>query len=147
MIFAAVNGVILAVSYSLGVIDETKLADGGGVGPLVGVSVAGIVLGVLAAYYLTVLIDKFALPILAAACAGIMIFVTLGQIKKIPKAVLYLTVALGAGLGFYFANKVQKFIKSAGTAIIGSFLLFRGIGNYVGNFPTILDGSHGADYD
>jgi hypothetical protein len=48
-------------------------------------------------------------------------------------------VVISAGFAAWFSNKVQRYIKTIGTAIIGAFLLARGVGEYVGGFPKLLD--------
>lgn len=48
-------------------------------------------------------------------------------------------VLIAAGAAAWFSNKVQRYIKTIGTAIIGAFLLARGVGEYAGGFPKLLD--------
>jgi hypothetical protein len=49
---------------------------------------------------------------------------------------IVLAVASGAA---YVSGRVQDYIKTGGTAIVGAFLLARGIGAYAGGFPKLLD--------
>ena len=41
-------------------------------------------------------------------------------------------------VSIYFAKLANKYIKSIGTAFIGSFLLMHGLGQELGNFPPIF---------
>ena len=39
----------------------------------------------------------------------------------------------------YYSAKRLKYVKTVGTATICAFALAKGIGNFVGNFPALLD--------
>ena len=45
---------------------------------------------------------------------------------------------MGVAVAWYSAKRL-KYVKTVGTATIGAFALAKGIGNFVGNFPALLD--------
>ena len=47
----------------------------------------------------------------------------------------------------YFAKKFNKYIKSIGTACIGSFLMMYGLGQEVGGFPPIFSSAKDFDFN
>ena len=57
---------------------------------------------------------------------------------KMPDLARFAIVLLAAFATVWYSYKVQRFIKSAGTAMIGAFILFYGIGNYVGGYPKLM---------
>jgi hypothetical protein len=87
MIFSAVNGLFATVSYSLGYLDPMSLAeasiDGNSsvLGVAIGIGIAGIIVGGIAAYYLTKFANAYFLPIMAFACGGIATFMLTGPMK------------------------------------------------------------------
>ena len=62
----------------------------------------------------------------------------------------YIKIAIDGAVGgvcAYFSHRVQKYIKTVGTAVIGSFMLFKGIGNYLHGFPKLLDAIQTGEID
>lgn len=115
---------------------------------IIGVGVLFIALGGVIAYYMARFADKFAVPLISGWVGGIIGFMLIGA-TKMPGAAKILIISVVAGAAGYYSFKVQRYVKSAGTAIIGAFILFRGIGNYVGGYPEIMahQVSDGADPD
>lgn len=63
---------------------------------------------------------------------------------------VHLKIAIDGVVGAaaaYFSHRVQKYIKTIGTASIGSFMLMKGIGSYAGGFPKLLDSFQSANLD
>jgi hypothetical protein len=70
-----------------------------------------------------------------AGCAITFILVTPIHINShIKTGIIFVCGIAGAYIGRAF----DKYIKSAGTAIIGSVVLMNGIGSYVGGFPDLF---------
>lgn len=81
--------------------------------------------------------DKFAVPLISGFCGGIIAFMLIGGFH-IPGGAKLAIVAVIAAATVYYSYKVQRYVKSAGTACIGAFILFNGIGKYVGGYPQIM---------
>ena len=47
----------------------------------------------------------------------------------------------------YLAKQFNKYIKSIGTACIGSFLMMYGLGQEVGGFPPIFSSAKDFDFN
>ena len=145
LIFASIQGFFLSISYSLSLVDPVTLAKekeaGGGnsLGIAIGIAIVGIIVGGVASYYLTKFANKFAVPIIAFGTAAIAVFMLTKPIIRHNTLVQSAIVLIAAGFAAWFSNRVQRYIKTIGTAIIGAFLLARGVGEYVGGFPKLLD--------
>ena len=101
----------------------------------------GIIVGAVAAKYLIKFAHKFLVPIIAFVCGSLTAFLLTSAISS-KGNMKYVKIAIDGGAGgvaAFFAHRVQRYIKTVGTACIGSFMLFKGIGNYVGGFPKLLD--------
>jgi hypothetical protein len=48
-------------------------------------------------------------------------------------------VVAAASAAAYVSDKVQKYVKTVGTAMVGSFLIAKGVGFYAENFPKLFD--------
>jgi hypothetical protein len=57
-----------------------------------------------------------------------------------------IAVVLGTVGGLFAGYKFNKYAKAIGTAVIGSFLLIRGIGCYAGGFPSDYSGVEDTEY-
>jgi hypothetical protein len=104
-----------------------------------------LLVGGVAAYFASKFADKFAVPLIAAWCGGIITFLLIGP-TKIPGGAKLAILVLVAVITAYFSYKdtVQRYVKSVGTALIGSFILFYGIGRYVGGYPQIISTQSGS---
>jgi len=124
-----VDVVLFSLSYNLFFQTST------GSGVVIGVLVFTTLLGCLAVYFAYRVAKGWATAILGA-WAGIAIGVTLIKLFGVENIIVTLVTALLFGaLGVYVGKKYNRFIRSVGTAIIGSFLLVRGIGSYAGGYP------------
>ena len=47
-------------------------------------------------------------------------------------------MAVAGCVGAWVGRKCNKFVKCAGTSLIGSFFLFHGISHYAGGFPPLV---------
>ena len=106
-------------------------------GLILGLGVVVLILGILASYYLAKFADKYAVPLISGYVGGVIAFMLIGGVK-IPAAAKLATIVVVAATTVYYSYKVQRFVKSAGTACIGAFILFNGIGKYVGGYPAIM---------
>jgi|TARA_B110001450_G_C17631059_1_gene485228 uncharacterized membrane protein YGL010W len=105
------------------------------------IGILGIALGCVAAKYLIVFAAKFLVPIIAFVCGSLLAFMMTSTISLSGNAA-YIKILIDGvfgGAAAFFSHKVQKYIKTVGTACIGSFLLFKGIGSFEGHFPKLLD--------
>ena len=109
---------------------------------IIGVGVVLFALGGVVAYYMARFADKYAVSLISGWVGGIIGFMFIGA-TPMPAPAKILIIAVLAGAAGYYSFKVQRYMKSAGTAIIGSFILFRGIGNYVGGYPEVMS-HHGS---
>lgn len=108
-------------------------------GMVAGVIVGCVVLGGLLAYFSYKLTRAFVVPILGAV-GGVVIFLMLVKAFKLKKRTWNLVFAiLGGVVGWFLAYKFRSFIRAAGTALIGSFLLVRGVGCYAPGYPNELN--------
>ena len=108
-------------------------------GLLAGVIVVCVILGGLISWGTFKFTKAYTVQILAGV-AGAVIFVMLGKMAKLHKAYFtYIFAILGAGLGVFLGNKFHKVVKSVATALIGSYLLVWGIGQYAPGYPGNLN--------
>lgn len=154
LIFAAVQGVFFTVSYSAGFIDPVSIynsrIDGGNKAIIaVVIGLIGIIIGGVAAKYLIKFASKFLVPIIAFVCGSLAAFMFTSTLP-LKGNLVHLKVAINGVIGLacaVFSHRVQKYIKTVGTAIIGSFLLFKGIGTIRHDFPKLLDSLEAGEID
>lgn len=134
LVLLLVNIVAWLALYNLNIIN---VGSAGGSLFLVAVIIMG--LGAAAAYYFGNFAEKYAVSIIAGLCGAAMTYLLLAKmkIKSFEKQVLML---ITGGLFVYLGRQYNKYVKSIGTAVIGSFLLMQGIGAYAGGFPHLMDG-------
>jgi uncharacterized membrane protein YeaQ/YmgE (transglycosylase-associated protein family) len=106
-----------------------------GMGMIIGVAVGCIIVGGLITYGSYKVLRKYSVPIMGAV-TGIIGFVMIGKIFKQGGYVNLALGIVGAIAGWFLATKLKNFIRALGTAILGSFLVVRGIGNYAPGFPS-----------
>lgn len=137
LIFMATQGLGFAIMYSSHLFNaetiETKK------GTIIGVGCLIFAVGLVTAYYMSKFADKFAVPLISGWCGFILSFMIVGGIHAIPSLARLAIVGVLALAAAYYSFKVQRFIKSAGTGLIGSFLLFNGISKYAGGYPEIFE--------
>lgn len=90
------------------------------------------------AYYSLGFANKYASSLLAAWCGGALVALLLSPITALDGKIKMCLIIIAAIAAFYFGKKVNKQIKSIGTAIIGSFFMMHGLGQYLGGFPPIV---------
>lgn len=84
-------------------------------------------------------LKNWAIAIVAAWC-GIAIFLPLSKVVGLKGEDVQIGAAvLGALLGFFLGKKFNMYVRSIGTAIIGAFLATRGLGSFLGNYPSERD--------
>lgn len=154
LIFAAVQGVFFTISYSAGFIDPVSVYNSqmtGGNKAIIAViiGVVGLILGGVAAKYLINFAHKFLVPIIAFVCGSLAAFLFTSTLP-LNGDLVFLKIGIDGVVGgacAFFSHRVQKYIKTVGTALIGSFMLYKGIGNYVGGFPKLLDALQSGEID
>lgn len=104
------------------------------------VAIGSVAIGVAAAWYLTRHVSKAFLVVLAFQCGCIIGFMLLAllPIKMDPMYMFAAAGTVGVAVAYYSFKKL-RWVKTMGTATFGSFLLAKGVGNFVGDFPKILD--------
>ncbi len=122
-----VSAAFYLVSYSL-FMDEKNATTGG----VVGIMVVALLLGVVAGWLAFKFARAWAVSLLAA-WAGIAILVPVSKLLGLTKTYYTIGAAvIGACIGFYLGKRYNKFVRSVGTAIVGSFLTVRSLGTYIG---------------
>jgi len=134
LVFTLFTIVLFGIGYSLHLINVEH--PNKSVGALVGFSVLSVLGGGALAYYSGRFVDMWAIPLIAGFCGGLVPFMLLGPLH-LKSYVRLPIVFICAGVAVYLSKVLNKFIKSAGTAIIGSFFLMYGVGRYAGGFPDI----------
>lgn len=130
LVSLAVCGALFMISYNL------FIPVGASQGVYGAVLVVALIIGGVAGFFSKKFAKAWATTLLAA-WAG---FVALSLLVKVVgiynnKAVLALEIAGAIGGGF-LGKKLDKHIKSFGTAFIGAYLLIRGVGTYAGGYPS-----------
>lgn len=110
------------------------------------------IVGAALAYYSLNFANKYAASLLAGWCGGALVALLLTPITSLDGKIKLVLIILAATVSIYFAKRVNKHIKSVGTAIIGSFFMMHGLGQYLGGFPPILNTTsdleiNGKSYD
>ena len=110
-----------------------------GKGLLVGVLFVCSIIGMVAGYFAYKSGQKFAVPLLGA-WVGIAVGLSLIRVVGVNSKAASAGVAIvGAFAGAFLGHKLNRLIRSLGTAIIGSYLLIRGIATYAGGYPSMTD--------
>lgn len=124
-----VAGGLFAVVYAMFIPMDAEI------GLLVGSIIFCVVIGGLIAFFTYKVTRKFIVPILGAA-AGIFSFLMLAKIFGLKGYLNLISAIVGAVSGWFLAYKFHTFIRAFGTAVVGAFLIVRGIGCYAPGFPS-----------
>jgi len=106
-----------------------------GTGIKVTVLILGLGLAAAAAYFFYKLVRHWGSSIIAALAGGMgikFLFTIVGLLNVWAQLA---GVILGAALGFYAGLKFEVYVKTIGTAFLGSYILMRGFGFMFGGFP------------
>lgn len=96
-------------------------------------------LGFAAAWFSYKLTIRFAIPIVAGG-AGAFGFKLLTNVAGLRNEYAVIAIlVLGAVLGVYIGYKLNEFVRTIGTAFLGSYMLVRGAGFFFGGFPEGAD--------
>jgi hypothetical protein len=138
LVFVIFSTVPFVMLYNVGIIGDPLTP--GQKGKFIGFSVGCTLLGAVASYFLTKVAKNYTTLLMGfcAGCAVTFILITPVNIDSKIKTVL---IFVCGGLGAYIGRSFDKYIKSAGTAIIGSVVLMNGVGSYVGGFPDLFSSS------
>jgi len=115
------------------------LPESTGKGLLIGVLAFCSVVGLGAGWVAYKSGRSWAVPLLGGwvgIAVGMSVIRVVGVQKNLPTVA---AAVIGAVAGFFLGHKLNRLIRSVGTAIIGSYLLIRGIGSYAGNYPSMTD--------
>ena len=144
-VFFFVQAMVFALAYSYSLVDPVSLFRSQEVDGQTGVIailvlIIAILIGVMAAYYFTQHVSKLFLLILAFQNGCLIGFMLLSllpfQLK--PMFVFAFGGVVGVALAYYSYKKL-KYVKTIGTACFGAFLLTKGVGSFVGQFPALFD--------
>lgn len=106
-----------------------------GTGLKVGLLIAAIGLGLGAAYLSYRFTVRWAVPIVAGA-GGAFGFKLLSNLAEIRNEYAVISILiLGAVGGVFIGIKLNEFVRTIGTAFLGSYILIRGFGFFFGGFP------------
>lgn len=129
----AVTGVCSLIGFSF---LDAETAQGWHFGVLIAAALAFGILAGLAAWKLA---KEWGVAILGF-WLGITLALLVLKIAQVSNQNITLGAAAAGGLlGAFFGRKYNVGIKKFGTAIIGSFILVRGVSMYLGNFPSEFD--------
>jgi len=129
LIFLGVTGATFMVVYNLFLSNATM-------GVYVTVAIISSILGGVAAYFSQKFAKAWATTLLAAWAGFVAISFLVKLVGIYNQYATFTLTIIGTGLAAYFGRKLDKHIKSFGTAFIGSYLLIRGIGVYAGGYPS-----------
>ena len=125
-----VTGVCSLVGYNFLDPDNAKMWH------LIVLVIASLAFGVVAAIFAFKFVENWGVTILAF-WVGILLALMALKLAQVQNQNITLgACAVGGILGACIGNKYKAGIKKFGTAIIGGFLLIRGIAVYAGHFPS-----------
>lgn len=114
---------------------------------LIGILVVGIILGGLAGWVGWNFIKNWVVSIFAAACGVVGMMLLLGIADVTNLWVRIACIIIGIVIGGFVGKSFNRYIKTLGTAFIGSFLTVRGASFFLGGWPgeDIRNMSHKYD--
>lgn len=134
LLFFAGLGVSSGLMINLGIVKSTSETQ-----IVVAVFALCLAIAIACAWFGAKFADKWSTVVLAV-WVGVVLVIILCSAASIKdntaKAVL---CTLGGLAGWKFGQSNKKYIKSIGTALIGSFMLAYGIAQEVGGFPPIFE--------
>lgn len=97
-----------------------------------------MLLGGGAAYLGFKFFQEYAVALLAA-WGGLALGMIAAEVAGVKGGTGPLIIAVaGAIIGGYLGRKMNRFIRSVGTAFVGSFLIARGVACYAGGYPSAM---------
>lgn len=131
------TSLLFGFCLNFGLISMTKGGSLGIIiGFLLGAGVISLLPGFIAYKYSSAGWDVATIGGLVGAI--VLLLLVKGFWKKCPKGAFYGIGIAGLVLGAIIGQKLAKFVKSIGTAIIGAFLIVHGVGQFAGGFPAIF---------
>jgi hypothetical protein len=121
-------------------------------------SPTGLVIGVLCfttvvagliAYFGNKAAQKLAVPILGGCAGAALLDITVKTFDVTNVYVNMAALVIGGAGGAYAGLHLDRHVKTISTAIIGSFLFFRGLGFYLPGYPgmEMADDPENVEYD
>jgi len=129
--FATVS---FALAYNVGMID---IAGKPSTGILVGVFLFSVIGGAIFAYGSYKFLKSYAIPILAGF-AGFMVGTMVLASFDIPNVAKTAVLAIMVGASIFVGKKFNKYIKTSGTAVIGSGIFLAGVNSFAGGMPNLF---------
>jgi len=129
MVGLAVTGFVFGVGYNFLPPHHTKLWE------LIMILLVGIIIGVLFAKLAWNFIKSWVVSIMAAAAVVVLVLMLLGVADVTIMWVKIAAIFVGIFVGGYVGRKLNKPIKTFGTAFVGSFMVVRGSSFYIGGWP------------
>jgi len=120
---------VFGFGYNLLPPHHTKLWE------LILILVVGIILGALVGKVAWNFIKNWVVSIMAAAACTVLILMLLGVADVNNGYAKVGAIVVGIFVGGYIGKKLNKPIKTFGTAFIGAFLVVRGVSFFVGGWP------------
>lgn len=135
IIGCVVTSFLFLLSYALFLPVDAKT------GMVAGVLVFCVVLGAVFSYYTYKLTRSYTVPILGAI-GGVVVFLMVARLLKLKKPINIVASVAGGALGWFLADRFKRIIRAAGTALVGSFILVRGVGMYLPGYPSDLSNAN-----
>jgi hypothetical protein len=132
LIGAVTAGGLFQVLYSLWMSGNDTLS----MGVFVGVLVGCVIVGGLVAWMTSALTRKFGTTIIAGIGGAALILILLGAFGVDSVYAQAGGAIAGACLGIFIGWKTKKWVNRCGTAMIGAFMIVRGISNYAGGWAN-----------
>jgi len=124
-----ITGVVFGIGFNFLPPHHTKLWV------LILLLLVGIAFGVLGAKLAWNFIKNWVVSIMAAAAVAVMVLMILGVANVTNLYIKMAALFVGMLSGGFIGKKLNKLIKTFGTAFIGSFLVVRGVSFFLGGWP------------
>ena len=145
LIFMMVNGIVFGISYNMQILVDPRTYEPN-IPVIAGVAIVSVALGVAAGYYSYKFAKDYAVALLAGWCGGALMALILTPITALQGQVKVILIFVAVLLSIRGAQKVNRYIKSVGTAFIGAFLMMYGLGQELGGFPPIFSSAKDFDF-
>lgn len=132
-VFLIVSVLLFSILYNLNLI---KGLNQGKLFVFILVAIGCVLVGGVVAFFTQKFAHHWFVPIGAAVGMAALVAFVLAAFKTIPSWARIAGMIVGAFIGFWVSSYIQRYVKAGATALLGSILLFKGIGSFVGGFPS-----------